>query len=207
MTTYNVSFADVEGQDRTPIKAGKYDVVVNGIEMRQSDNSEHTYLNWELEITDGEHEGRKLWMITSLSPKALWNLQGVMQSFGYEDEEIEFEVDEDTNMLLSPDLTGEAGEATVVNKLYEGRPQAKVTNLVGGEAKPKKRSSSNGKATRTTAKETVKSKAKAKDDEDDDDAADDDDDEPEEKPAKRVNAFARKGAATAKAGAAKKRFR
>ena len=151
MTQIRVDFSDVEPQDRSPIKPGKYDVVVENIEVRQGEGKEHPYLNWELSITEGEHEGRKLWLITSLSPKAIWRLQLIFQSFGVDaDSDVELEIDDDTNMLLEPDLTGEAAIATVRNQLWEGKPQARVIDLAGGEgqkakAKPEKAKASKRK--------------------------------------------------------------
>lgn len=49
---------------------GDYNVVVTGVEVKDSKSSEHQYLNWELTVEDGDHEDAKLWQISSLSPKA-----------------------------------------------------------------------------------------------------------------------------------------
>lgn len=195
-SSINVSFADVP--DRSPLRPGKYEVVINQVEVKQSEGGEHPYLNWELEITEGKHEGRKLYMITSLSPKALWNLQNVLQSFGLEGDEVELEVDENTNMLLSPDLTGEAAIATVAAKMYEGRPSPKVTMLTGNVAAPKKKAAKKKVADvededeeeeeepvkKTATKVKAKAKVKVEEPEDEEE----DDEEEEEKPAKKVAA-------------------
>lgn len=179
MGSLTVSFADVP--DRSPLKPGKYEVVIQQVEVKQSESGEHPYLNWTLEVTEGEHEGRKLYMITSLSPKSLWNLQNVLQSFGLEGDEVELEVDEDTNMLISPDLSGEVAIATVAAQMYQGRPSAKVTMLTGNVAPPKK------KAKAEPAKAATKVKSKAKDEEEEEDPEEEEEEE-EEKPAKKAAA-------------------
>lgn len=220
MTTIKVDFSDVEQQDHSPIKSGKYDVVIEDIEVRQAEGKEHPYLNFKLMITDGEYEGRYLYAIGSTSPKAVWRLQEIFQSFGLEDDEYELEVDDDTNQLLSPDLIGEAAVATVRNQLYDGRPQPRVVSLVGGEgAPPKKKKPAKAKPAdedeedeeeeEKPARRVVKKKPAAKaakdEDEEEDEEEEDEEEEEEEKPAKRV---VKKPAVKAKAKpAAKRRFR
>jgi hypothetical protein len=152
-------------------------VIIENIEVKQAEGKEHPYLNWELTIADGEHEGRKLYYMTSLSPKALWNLQQSLQSFSLEDEELEINFDEDTNFVTSPDLAGQAALATVKNTTYEGRVQARVIALDGNEApKPKKK-------TKPEPEKVTKTKAKAKPEPEEDE--EEEEEEEEEKPAKK----------------------
>ena len=194
MGSITVSFADVP--DRSPIKPGKYECVIQQVEVKQSEQGEHPYLNWTLEISEGEHEGRKLYMITSLSPKALWNLQNVLQSFGLEGDEVELEIDEDTNMLISPDLTGESAVATVAAQMYQGKPSSKVTALTGNVAPPKKKAAKKVEVEeeeeeeeeeeKPAKKSATKVKPKAKKEEPEDE--EEEEEEEEEKTAKKAAA-------------------
>jgi len=131
MAKLTVDFSDAESFDAVP--AGEYPVVVIEVEVRESQRSEHPYLNWELEITEGEATGRKLWMMTSLSPKALWRLQQVFENLGLPQDEVELEVDDDTGLVTEPELAGLPAVAPVTNEVYEGRERARVETLLAYE--------------------------------------------------------------------------
>lgn len=76
-----IDFSEIPDND---IPEGEYDAVIGNIEYRQSQSSEFGYLNWEFQIDDGEYRGRKLFMMTSLSPKALWNLKTQFTVLGFD---------------------------------------------------------------------------------------------------------------------------
>lgn len=135
MGSININFADVEGSF-DPVAAGAHPVIVDKVEIRESKSSEHNYLNWELTISDGEDEGRKLWMITSLSPKALFRLKDVFDALGVLDDEMELEWDEDvaiTNstgpLLLAPDVIGLECVAIVKHETWEGKVKDRVEEI------------------------------------------------------------------------------
>lgn len=151
MSTMKINFADVEGSFEA-LPEGAYPVVIEKVERRESKSSEHDYLNWELTVTDGEHKERKLWMITSLSPRALWKLKDVLDALGYDTEgELDFEFDEGQvveqsqgPLLLSPQLAGEPAIAVVKNELYNEKERNRVEELVAAAPPGPKKTSSSG---------------------------------------------------------------
>lgn len=148
-----INFADVEDSFET-LPEGQYEVEVERVEVRESKSSEHNYLNWMLNIIeDGDYFERKLWMITSLSPRALFKLRDVFLGFGViedEEEEIDLDWDDDVDvtpeegpLVTEPDLEGLTGIAVVENEMYKGREQNRVNDILNMEeveAKPAKKS-------------------------------------------------------------------
>lgn len=154
MGKMTVNFAEVEGSfDAIP--EGRYPVVIEKVEVRESKSSEHNYFNWELTISEGEFENRRLWMITSLSPRALFRMKDVFEALGFdvEDENFEFDWDDDVEvttkagpLLLTPDVTGMAATAIVTIEAYEGKDQNRVNDLVAAEGEGERPSSSSKRA-------------------------------------------------------------
>lgn len=126
-----VDFSQVE--DFATLPAGQYPVVIESVELRESKSSEHPYLNFTLAVADGEFTGRKLWFIGSLSPKALWRLKALFDSFGFEGEQAELEVDDGSGILLSPELAGLAAMATVSVEQYQNKDRNRVDELLGAD--------------------------------------------------------------------------
>jgi hypothetical protein len=128
VSKYTLDFSGVEVQ--TPVKPGKYEVLIDSVEQRQSEGSEFPYLNWKLTIVSGEFEGRTLYMMTSFSPKALFRLQAVFQNFGIEAQSLDLDFDDGTGMLLDPSFDGLPAVASVRNEKYQGRMTSRVEDLV-----------------------------------------------------------------------------
>ncbi|MDM7940126.1 MAG: DUF669 domain-containing protein [Methanothrix sp.] len=124
----DLDFSNV--QEFEAIPAGNYPIVVEQVEMKQSQNSDYPYLNYTLTITDGEYANRKLFMISSLSPKALWRAKAVFQTLGVYQEKMDIQVDDDTNLVVFPELVGAVGIAVVGQETYEGRIQNRVQDIV-----------------------------------------------------------------------------
>lgn len=144
-----INFADVEGSFE-PLPEGTYEVEVERVEVRESNSSDNDYLNWELTVQDEEYEGRKLWMITSLSERALFRLKDVFVALDVieEDDELEIEWDDDVDVtpkegpqVIEPELAGLFGSAIVTNEVYEGKERNRVADLSGsdGAAAPAKK--------------------------------------------------------------------
>lgn len=129
MPRVTVDFSEVEAYE--PLPPGEYPVVIDSIEMRQSENSEHPYLNFTLKVAEGEYKNRNIWFIGSLSPKALFRLQAVFASFGLTEATVDLEVDDGTGTLLSPQLIGLPAIARCRNEVYQGNLRTRVDELVG----------------------------------------------------------------------------
>jgi hypothetical protein len=147
MPTTTVNFADVDSFE--PLPEGTYDIEIDKVEVRRNKADDGDYLNWELVVIDGEYENRRLWMITSLKPNALFRLKQVLEELGMledEDEEMDIEYDDDVDpstsggpRVLYPELEGIEAVAQVKNEMWEGRERNRVENLFGPERKTKKK--------------------------------------------------------------------
>src|SRR3954453_24178086 len=96
MGSISINFSEVDSSFEA-IPEGLYPAVCEKVEVRESKSSDHNYLNWEWTITEGVHEGRKMWQITSLSPEAKFRLKDQFEALGYdvEVEDFNLEWDED----------------------------------------------------------------------------------------------------------------
>jgi hypothetical protein len=184
MPTTTVNFADVDSFE--PLPEGTYDIEIDKVEVRRNKADDGDYLNWELVVIDGEYENRRLWMITSLKPTALFRLKQVLEDLGMledDDEEMDIEYDDDVDpstsggpRVLYPELEGIEGVAQVKNEMWEGRERNRVENLYGPERKTKKKR-------RVADANANKSRSRSRREEPEDD--DDDEDEEEEQPRRR----------------------
>lgn len=191
MAFTKIDFSDVESFE--PLPEGEYDIEIDKVEVRMNKAGDGMYLNWELLVLDGEFENRRLWMITSLKPTALFRLKQVLEDLDVlEDDEVELEYDDDVDVtssggprLLYPELEGIQAVAVVRNEMYEGKEKNRVEQLLGDEPTPKKtKAKAKAKRTKDSDNDTVarsrsRSRAKSRDDEEEED---DDDEEEEEAP-------------------------
>lgn len=137
MGSIPINFAEVEG-GFDAIPEGRYPIVVEKVEVRESKSSDNHYLNWEMTVTDGEFEGRKLWMITSLSPKALFRLKDVFDALGVLEDDMDLQYDDDVQItpqsgpiLLTPDVNGLPATAIVTIEYdYDPKGRNKVDQVV-----------------------------------------------------------------------------
>lgn len=166
MPRITVDFSDVQEFEVLP--KGEYAAVIAKAEWREpQDSDKYPYINLEFDVKDvvnvGEDvdlgNGRKLWAILSTSPKALWRMKQVFENLGIYMEELDIDVDDETNAVLSPELVGLPCHVTVSKRVYEGREQNQVdaiTSPDGGTAPAKKTTASR----KTTAAKKTTSAAK-----------------------------------------------
>lgn len=156
MAGVKINFAEVESSFE-PLPEGRYECVVEKVEVRDSKSSDNDYLNWELKVMDDEYEGRKLWMITSLSEKALFRLKDVYLALGVieEDDEVELEWEDDVDiqqsegpLVTNPDVDGLACIAVVTNEIYEGRERNRVNDLLDGSGEVPEKTSTKKSGTK-----------------------------------------------------------
>lgn len=132
--TVNIDFSEVRGFE--PIPPGTYEVEIENVTLKDSKSSDSQLLSWELRVADGgEFDGRKVFMNTSLAPKALWKLKGVMESLGHEmTSDFAFDFDDETGQITSPDLLEMRCIAKVSQREYQGKMTNQVDDLVPGDS-------------------------------------------------------------------------
>jgi hypothetical protein len=114
-----VNLTDV-GTGFDPIPAGKYRFKVTDGSLEtsgeQAKNPGAQYIKWELTVSEGDFEGRKLFLNTSLLPQALFGLKGLLAATGSWTEE---ELNQDLDFEIA-DVLGEEVGAIVAQKEYQG---------------------------------------------------------------------------------------
>jgi len=119
-----VDFSDVKSsfEDVAP---GKYPATVTKVEERVSQAGK-PYIAWEFALTGGAYDGRRLWLNTSLSPKALWRLKKMLTDA--------FEVDATAltgNYELDPqEYVGRDVALIVKTGEYNGKTRSEVDSVI-----------------------------------------------------------------------------
>ena len=104
----------VSSQETTsfePIPEGVYTVRLREVEARESRQGS-PYWAWVVEVDGGDHDGRRLWINTSLKDSAHWKLKEVFDAFG-------FTTDSDTD-----EIVGERMKVAVTQRTIEGGARA-----------------------------------------------------------------------------------
>lgn len=125
-----VDFSGVDSSGFDPIPSGTYVAKVTDGELRESGpnskNPGSQYINWEFTIQEGEYQGRKQWLNTSLLPQALFGLKGLLAATG------KFDVDGDLDFDIE-DVIGSDVAIVVKTKTYDDelRNEVKKVKPVG----------------------------------------------------------------------------
>lgn len=124
-----VNFTDVKTNDFDAIPAGTYAAKVTDGEIRESgENAKNPgaqYINWEFTIQEGEYQGRKQWMNTSLLPQALFGLKGLLAATGrFSSDQIDGDLDFEIEQVLGSDV-----KIVVRQKQYQGETQNEVKRV------------------------------------------------------------------------------
>lgn len=154
MGSLRINFAEVEGSFSPLPENTWYPALVERVEVRESNSSDNDYLNWEFKISDGEYEGRRLWMISSFSEKALFRLKDTFVALALIDPDDEIDVkwedgvditSKEGPVLTNPEVDGLAVEIFVTNEVYEGKERNRVSDVRlpggvqgGGNSRPAK---------------------------------------------------------------------
>ena len=76
-----------------PVPPDAYLLTVTAVEEKPG--KKFPYLNWTMEIVNGEYAGKKVFHMTTLSPDALFGLKAFLRAFAYDvDGEVSFEPEE-----------------------------------------------------------------------------------------------------------------
>lgn len=124
-----VNFTDVETGGFDPIPNGTYLAKVTDAEIRESGpaakNPGAQYINWEFTIQEGEHQGRRQWLNTSLLPQALFGLKGLLAATGkYTQEQIDAELDFELEDVFGSDV-----KIVVSTREYDGEKRNEVKRV------------------------------------------------------------------------------
>lgn len=127
MARVTVDFSDI--QEFEPLEKGEYSgTITNATYVESSDPEKYAYLNIQVTVDEPGFENRNVWIIWSLSPKALFRMKSDLEALGIvdEDAEIEIEYDEDSEppTITQPEIIG-LPCVVVMDKprTYEGRLQ------------------------------------------------------------------------------------
>src|SRR5689334_16274549 len=120
-----VDFSKVESFQ--PVPAGAYLVTITGVEEKTGKESGLPYINWELTVADGEFSGRKLWLMTSLAPKALFGLQNLLKAL--EVDVSTEEMDIEPSDYVGHSIVIEATQETYTPPGEEPRVQNKIKKV------------------------------------------------------------------------------
>lgn len=137
-----LDFEGVEDFDTLP--AGVYPAVVEKLTYRPAKKAEESpdgkakvaSISVEYSVTDPEFEGRKLWQNLYFSQGALFRMKAFFDAFGASADELK--VDEETGLVLEPDLGGTAVEVKTFIDGYGGTDRNKIDAppvVIGSAAK------------------------------------------------------------------------
>ena len=80
MSAWKIDFSGVE-ESPLGLPTGKYIAVVKSVEKKNG-TGEFPYIEWVFVVAKGDHKGKEAKYITSLSPKALFNLRNLLVALG-----------------------------------------------------------------------------------------------------------------------------
>ncbi len=152
--TIKVNMEGVEA--RVTIPEDDYAVKPVGATLEDGDKAQ--YIAWELEITEGEYEGKKLYTNTSLSENALWRLRTMLEAMGVEVPDGVMEIDLEEILKDEPEFG-----VTVAHEDYEGRPRAQVVECFPAKDAEEEKGSKKGGKDKEEEKSSKKDKKGGKD--------------------------------------------
>ena len=144
MPKVSVDFSQVE--EFEPLPKAEYDAIIEEMKyVEPASEDKYPYINVQFNVTEDGFEGRKLWLVWSFSPRALWRFKQALENLGLAVEELEVDYDEETMLVTEPDLVGMPCRLAVSQRTYEGKQQNQVDAVIEkpgakaktGAAKPK----------------------------------------------------------------------
>lgn len=118
--------------EATFIEPGMVPVSIGKVTMKEASDHQSHFFQFDLTVADGPSEGSSLVYRCSLKQNVLWRLKRVLRSLGYSvDGTMNFEVDEDSGLLVEPMLVGTVAMAQVYTDTYNGEKRSAVQSLFG----------------------------------------------------------------------------
>ena len=109
----------------TPLPPGYYQAVVAQCEQKTSQSGNPT-LAWQFAVTEPEEfVGRKAFFNTSLQQQALWNLKRTLLALGFEEDDLEGEIDLDPGDLVGIECT-----LVVIEDEWQGETTGRVDQVL-----------------------------------------------------------------------------
>jgi len=127
MPKLNIDLSQVK--EFTLLPAGKYPAVVDEVELKESGAGKQ-YLNWKFDYTQDDFDGQVQYMMTSLSPKALFRLKPVFKALGVAGDQVEIEADDDTGIMISPSVIGTPCILDIGIEVYEGQKRNYIKTVL-----------------------------------------------------------------------------
>lgn len=123
-----VDFTGVEaGGGGRVLPEGPIQLELKEIEEKEGEESGKPYLEFALEVVDGEYEGTKVWDNMSLQSQALWKLRGFMEAGGHATEDGPMQIDPD-------DLIGTVVMGDIIHEDYRGKTKNRVNGYSSVDA-------------------------------------------------------------------------
>jgi hypothetical protein len=130
---FSLDMGSVPDQVRSVVPKGEYDCVISALEYKRSASKDQPMWSIQLEITEGDYAGRKLFTVISFSPAALSMAKMAIKTFAPELLEM--------GAAFKPKQV--ADEGTLLGKIcrvktkiekYEGEDQTRVARWVEPKA-------------------------------------------------------------------------
>lgn len=110
---------DEVSSDIEAMPAGNYSVKVTRGDLKPGKVGD--FIAWELTVSDGKFEGRKLFTNTSLAVQSLWNMKRFLEACGFE---------WDPDGFNTEDVLGSELEVVVSQEEYQERVRNKVDDFL-----------------------------------------------------------------------------
>lgn len=126
MAKIDINFSDTQFD---LVEPGVYLATIDFVELRTSQKNGNQYFNWQFTMADDKYAGRKLWMITGLAENSQWVIAKTLKALGITSEgsEIALEVDDESNLLINPELSDMQCYLKVEYDTYNGQQRNRVS--------------------------------------------------------------------------------
>lgn len=120
---FEVNMGEVEASKFEALPQGDYNAVIASLEYGRSQSANKPMWTAQLEVTDGEYTGRKVYTHLSFSPAAMPITKAALATFAPEYNDVAFKPKE---VADNGDLLGKNVRVRLTIKTYEGRKSNQV---------------------------------------------------------------------------------
>lgn len=103
-----------QGSSREPLDEGTYEFRLTAVNAKNAASSGNPMWVWELECVDEPYVGRKQWVNTVLTEKAMWKVAEMFTAFGYP-------TDTDTDELIGLTCMAEISQRVIESGAKAGQ--------------------------------------------------------------------------------------